>query len=185
MRSSLSAAAALAMLVPATFAMAQQAAPADTSTPPAATTPADATAAPAAPAATVTPAAPAPVAPAATAAAPKTTTPAATDATPTAVFYTPTSDEWLASAYVGHEVYGPNNERLGKITDIVMDASGQAEAAIVGVGGFLGIGRKDVAVNFKSIKSQMKNNARYLTLAVTKPDLKNAPAYNRTTAKQM
>ena len=49
--------------------------------------------------------------------------------------------------------------------DVLVEPSGQINAAIVGVGGFLGAGEKDVAVNFSSIKPSMKNNKMYLQIA--------------------
>lgn len=48
------------------------------------------------------------------------------------------------------------------------------DAAIVGVGGFLGAGEKDVAVSFNAIKAEKKNDKTYLTLNTTKDALKNA-----------
>ena len=47
---------------------------------------------------------------------------------------------------IGLNVYNPNKERIGDISEILLDNNGNAEAAVLGVGGFLGIGTKDVAV---------------------------------------
>ena len=71
-------------------------------------------------------------------------------------------------------VYDPNNNKIGEIVDVLVEPSGQINAAIVGVGGFLGAGEKDVAVNFSSIKPSMKNNKMYLTMDTSKDDLKKA-----------
>src|SRR5215468_5181700 len=49
-------------------------------------------------------------------------------------------------------VYDQNNQKLGEIVDLLVNQSGQIEAAMVGVGGFLGAGEKDVAVSFNAIK---------------------------------
>jgi len=116
---------------------------------------------------------------------PMTTTTATPDTT--TVFYVPDnmSSNWMASNYVGHTVYGPNNEKLGKITDLILDSDGQAVAAIIGVGGFLGIGEKDVAVSFKALKTTTKNGAEYLTLSVTKDQLKSATKFTKSTRKVM
>lgn len=51
------------------------------------------------------------------------------------------------------------------------------DAAIVGVGGFLGAGEKDVAVSFSAIEAEKKNDKTYLTLDTTKDALKNAPGF--------
>jgi len=74
-------------------------------------------------------------------------------------------------------VYDPNNTKIGEIMDVLVEPSGQINAAIVGVGGFLGAGEKDVAVNFSSIKPSMKDNKMYLTMDTTKDELKKAPGF--------
>jgi sporulation protein YlmC with PRC-barrel domain len=71
-------------------------------------------------------------------------------------------------------VYDPKDQKIGEIMDVLVNPSGQIEAAIVGVGGFLGAGEKDVAVSFNSIKATKKNDKTYLTLDTTKDALKNA-----------
>ncbi len=74
-------------------------------------------------------------------------------------------------------VYDQNNQKLGEIMDLLVSQSGQIEAAMVGVGGFLGAGEKDVAVAFNAIKPSKKNDKTYLTLNTTKDALKNAPGF--------
>src|SRR5215472_16635198 len=46
-------------------------------------------------------------------------------------------------------VYDPKDQKIGQIMDVLVNPSGQIDAAIVGVGGFLGAGEKDVAVSFQ------------------------------------
>ena len=60
--------------------------------------------------------------------------------------------EFRASKFVGLNVYGNNNEKIGDINEILIDRSGNAKAAVIGVGGFLGIGEKNVAVPFASLE---------------------------------
>ncbi len=74
-------------------------------------------------------------------------------------------------------VYDPNQQKIGEIMDVLVNPSGQIDAAIVGVGGFLGAGEKDVAVSFNAIKTAKKNDKTYLTLDTTKDALKNAPGF--------
>jgi sporulation protein YlmC with PRC-barrel domain len=74
-------------------------------------------------------------------------------------------------------VYDPKDQKLGEIMDLLVNQSGQIEAAIVGVGGFLGAGEKDVAVSFNAIKATKKNDKTYLTLDTTKDALNNAPGF--------
>lgn len=62
------------------------------------------------------------------------------------------SSEWRASKLIGLYVYNDSNERLGSINDLLTDSSGKVVKAVIGVGGFLGIGESDVAVNFDQLK---------------------------------
>jgi sporulation protein YlmC with PRC-barrel domain len=61
-------------------------------------------------------------------------------------------NEFRASKFVGLNVYGANNEKIGDINEILIDRSGNAKAVVIGVGGFLGIGEKNVAVPFASLE---------------------------------
>ncbi len=74
-------------------------------------------------------------------------------------------------------VYDPQQQKIGEIMDLLVNQSGQVEAAMVGVGGFLGAGEKDVAVSFNAIKPTQKSDKTYLTLNTTKDALKNAPGF--------
>ncbi|WP_052955050.1 PRC-barrel domain-containing protein [Microvirga vignae] len=74
--------------------------------------------------------------------------------------------QMMASDLIGTRVVSANNESIGDINDVIVDRNGQVMAAVVGVGGFLGIGEKDVAVPFKSLEfatsqqaNAMDNNA--------------------------
>lgn len=52
----------------------------------------------------------------------------------------------LGSGLMGADVQGPDGESIGTVDDLVLDTDGQIQAVVVGVGGFLGIGAKDVAI---------------------------------------
>jgi sporulation protein YlmC with PRC-barrel domain len=60
--------------------------------------------------------------------------------------------DWRASKVVGLDVYNDNNESLGSINDLLTDRSGNIKAAVISVGGFLGVGTHLVAVPFDKIK---------------------------------
>ena len=66
-----------------------------------------------------------------------------------------------------------------------MDTSGNVTTAVVGVGGFLGAGKKEVAVPFKDLKVASRDGKEWLVLNQTKEDLKAAPAYDKKTNSQM
>ena len=60
--------------------------------------------------------------------------------------------DWRASKVVGLNVYNDQNESIGSINDLLMDKSGNIKAAVIGVGGFLGVGTHLVAVPFDKVK---------------------------------
>jgi hypothetical protein len=74
-------------------------------------------------------------------------------------------------------VYDPSDNKIGEIMDVLVSPEGRATALIVGVGGFLGAGQKDVAVPFTAVKHTMKDKKIYLTMDTTKDALKAAPGF--------
>lgn len=60
-------------------------------------------------------------------------------------------DMWRASKLVGVNVYGPDQKKVGDINDVLMGKDGKAAFVVVGVGGFLGIGEKNVAIPFDKV----------------------------------
>ena len=86
---------------------------------------------------------------------------------------------WLASDVYKADVYNGLEEKIGVVTDLNMDNSGNVTTAVIGVGGFLGAGKKDVAVPFKDLKVVSRDNKDWLVLNQTKEELKAAPAYDK------
>lgn len=88
-----------------------------------------------------------------------------------------------AEELIGTDVYGPNDEHVGTIGDFVLAEDGKAiDAIIVDVGGFLGMGAKEVAIGFENLDfAADANNNRYLLLNVTKAQLEEQAAFNRDT----
>jgi sporulation protein YlmC with PRC-barrel domain len=60
--------------------------------------------------------------------------------------------DWRASKVVGLNVYNDSNESIGSINELLTDKSGNIKAAVISVGGFLGVGAHLVAVPFDKIK---------------------------------
>jgi len=87
------------------------------------------------------------------------------------------ADSSTVTNYYKQSVYDPQQSKIGTIDDVLVDKSGKVTALIVGVGGFLGAGEKDVAVPFSAVKTEMKNDKPYLTLDATKDSLKAATGY--------
>jgi sporulation protein YlmC with PRC-barrel domain len=61
-------------------------------------------------------------------------------------------NQWRASKLVGVSVIGADQKKVGKIDDVLFDHDGNAQVIVIGVGGFLGIGAKDVGVPFKAMQ---------------------------------
>jgi sporulation protein YlmC with PRC-barrel domain len=59
---------------------------------------------------------------------------------------------WRASKLMGLDVYNESNEKLGDISEILLDQSGKINAVVIGIGGFLGVGQHDIAVSFDKLK---------------------------------
>jgi sporulation protein YlmC with PRC-barrel domain len=116
--------------------------------------------------------------PAATApASPSASTPAASSGS-AQVVNTQKPDQWLASKFKGTDVVGPDNAKIGDVSDILFDKTGKIEAFVVSVGGFLGMGAKDVALAPASFEvvagDKSKNEDDKLKLSMTKDQLKQA-----------
>ena len=96
------------------------------------------------------------------------------------------SDDWLASNLIGLSVVNAENERLGEINDLVTDQDGKVIAALVGVGGFLGIGEKDVAVRFEDLKlSRDEENNVTAMLNANQDTLASAPDFETLYEKEV
>lgn len=108
------------------------------------------------------------------------------------------SGQWRATKLSGVAVYGADNQKIGAIDDILIDSQGQAKVAVIGIGGFLGVGQKNVGVPFDSLKfnnqaegrtaasgsnntaANSSGSAEYpasATLSATKDQLQNAPNF--------
>jgi sporulation protein YlmC with PRC-barrel domain len=92
---------------------------------------------------------------------------------------------WLASDIYKADVYDNAEDKIGVVTDLIVDNNGTVTTVIVSVGGLLGVGKKDVAVPFKSLKVASRDGKDWLVLNQTKEDLKMAPAYDKKTNSQM
>jgi sporulation protein YlmC with PRC-barrel domain len=90
------------------------------------------------------------------------------------------TDHWLASDVYKASVYDPSEHKIGDVTDLMIDGNGNVTAAIISVGGFIGVGQKDVVIPFKELKVSTRDGKDWLVLNRTKDELKMAPAYNNT-----
>ena len=81
------------------------------------------------------------------------------------------------SNFYKQNVYDPSDNKIGDIDDVLIDKEGNVTALIIGVGGFLGMGEKDVAIPFSDVHGSVKNGKWYLVLNTTKDALKTAPGF--------
>jgi sporulation protein YlmC with PRC-barrel domain len=87
----------------------------------------------------------------------------------------------MASSLIGSTVYSSANENIGDINDVVLAKDGKVLAVIIGVGGFLGLGEKDVAVPMDRLQfvKDESNNVKF-TISASKEELDQAPAFDKT-----
>jgi sporulation protein YlmC with PRC-barrel domain len=81
------------------------------------------------------------------------------------------------SDYYNQSVYDTKDNKIGAVNDLLVDKDGKLSAVIIGVGGFLGAGEKNVAVPFNALRLTDKNGKRYLVMETTKEALEKAPGY--------
>jgi len=99
-----------------------------------------------------------------------------TGAAPT--WYTAHGNEMRASKLIGTTVKNDANESIGSINEVVLGKDGKVAAVVIGVGGFLGMGEREVAVNFDALRvAQDANNRTVISLDATKDTLKAAPEW--------
>lgn len=96
-----------------------------------------------------------------------------------------TQTQRLASSYLGNNVFGTDGQRIGDVNDLVVDTQpGGVAAIVIGVGGFLGLGEKDVAVPLGAVRTERIDGANRLVMSVTREDLRAAPTFARGDPRQ-
>jgi hypothetical protein len=86
--------------------------------------------------------------------------------------------DMAGSAIIGAKVHDTaNKETVGSIQNIYLDDSGKVKVVVISVGGFLGVGSKDVAVKWEDIKFGKDGKSLALTTGLTKDALKAMPDY--------
>jgi sporulation protein YlmC with PRC-barrel domain len=88
----------------------------------------------------------------------------------------------LASLIIGESVYngtGDEAQDIGKVNDVVLSPEGKAQSLVIGVGGFLGMGQKNVAFDFDKATWAERDGDRWLVVEATKESLEALPDFDR------
>lgn len=88
-------------------------------------------------------------------------------------------DQWLASSFKGTDVVGADGKKIGDVSDILFERNGTVKAYVIGVGGFLGIGAKEVALapsSFQVVSGDKPSDVK-LKLSMNKDELKQAATF--------
>jgi sporulation protein YlmC with PRC-barrel domain len=97
-------------------------------------------------------------------------------AAPRAVAAKVYSDHWRASKLMGLDIYNDQNEKLGDINEILLDKTGKVDSVIIGVGGFLGVGTRDIKVSLDQLKFVNEPVRSASTTTTTTTTAANTPA---------
>jgi opacity protein-like surface antigen len=88
--------------------------------------------------------------------------------------------DWRGSKLIGATVYGPDNASIGDINDVLIANDGKINAVVIGVGGFLGVGEKNVAIPFAKLNVTRKPESAAIakiTVGYSKAELNGAPKF--------
>lgn len=95
--------------------------------------------------------------------------------------------EQSSSGLIGTKIQNSAGETIGDVNYLVLDANGAVSTVVIGVGGFLGVGEKDVAVSFKELKitrDQNDGDVDKVTVNYNKDQLKSAPEFKSAEAQR-
>jgi hypothetical protein len=89
-----------------------------------------------------------------------------------------TPTHWRASEAMGMDVYNRAGENIGEINELLIDGSGRVVAAVIGVGGVMGLGERKIAVSYRSFEMRRESDGTpRLLVDLSKNVLQNAPEY--------
>lgn len=84
-----------------------------------------------------------------------------------------------ASNVIGSDVKTTGDEKVGSISDLIIDEDGKVAAVLVGVGGFLGMGEKEVAISWDKVTKSGTGDKQELRIDQTRESLQNAPEFEK------
>ncbi len=77
---------------------------------------------------------------------------------------------------MGKNVYGKDNEKVGEVEDVILDSNGKAQQLVIASGGFLGIGEKQIAVDYSQAQWDQQQNRIHLS-GMSRDDVKSLPEF--------
>jgi sporulation protein YlmC with PRC-barrel domain len=113
----------------------------------------------------------------------RTTTGVGTPAQAQVMTSLPTTSTTSIANFYKQNVYDPSEKKIGEVSDVLVDNDGKIDGFIVSVGGFLGLGEKNVAVPFNAVQASQRNGSWWLTMNASADQLKNAPGFKYDRAK--
>jgi PRC-barrel domain len=78
---------------------------------------------------------------------------------------------------LGKDVLSATGESMGRIVDLLIDPSGQPRAAIIDFGGFLGVGTRKIAIDWRALRFDLGEKKNVIALDLGRDQLKAAPEY--------
>lgn len=78
---------------------------------------------------------------------------------------------------LGKKIMGPDNKELGLVVDVLIDASRRPRAAIIDFGGFLGVGSRKIAVDWRLLHLTPSQPDWKISLNLGRTDIQGAPEY--------
>jgi hypothetical protein len=86
---------------------------------------------------------------------------------------------WLSFSTHKPDVENPAGKTVGSVKDLLVAPDGMITAAVLGVGGFLGLGEKEVAVPFSASRVVRNEDGWHFVVNATPDALQGAPAFER------
>ncbi len=95
------------------------------------------------------------------------------------------NDQWLSSNVIGQPVKNTNGDTIGDVNALIIDGNNDVKAVVIGVGGFLGIGEKSVAMEFDAVRRETDEDGNIqLVTDATKEMLESAPEFDTGTESE-
>jgi hypothetical protein len=85
----------------------------------------------------------------------------------------------LVTEYLGRAVQGPDKQKVGTINNLLVDTTGRVIGVVIDVGGFLGIGGKEIAIAFEALFPVFEDGKEAFLVEMSRNQLAAAPAFKR------